>query len=60
VALQEVAAEDVEEVEAMEPLKGDARDTPAEGAIAVYRPAFFLVDFADDDLPLQEIPRTFR
>jgi hypothetical protein len=60
VPLDKVAAEDLQDVETMaygEDTEGDAGE-PSE--LAVYRPAFFLVDFTDDGLPTHQIPRTFR
>jgi hypothetical protein len=53
--LEEVSRHNVEEVETMHD-----GDDEAERPLADYHPSFFLVDLADDDLPLEEIPRTFH
>jgi hypothetical protein len=60
VPLDEVAAEDLQEVETMVDEQDSEVDADESSALAVYRPAFFLVDFTDDGLLTRQIPRTFR
>ena len=57
--LDDVAAEDVEEVETMVQVDRTKADAPA-STLADYRPAFFLVDLAEEDVPPGETPRTFQ
>jgi len=54
VPLDEVAPEDIEEVETMLEPRRVARGAP----LAEYAPAFFLVDLSDEGLPPGEIPHT--
>jgi hypothetical protein len=60
VDLSEVAAEQIEEVETMERRNAQRPDAPASEVIASYVPYFFVVDFADDGVPREDIPRTFQ
>jgi hypothetical protein len=60
VDLSEVAAEQIEEVETMERRNVQRPDAPPSEVIASYVPYFFVVDFDDDGVPRENVPRTFQ